>query len=311
MYELFFDAVIALVIGAVPVWFALARQGTASGKGQSLVIKRKGWGPLHFAAALVWFVVFYGSFIEPRFLVVKDYTVNLRFAGAEGPGRSLDLAVVSDLHLGKYRHFEWARQIVDRVNALHPDAVLLAGDLATTLSGTAAFPPLRDLKSRFGTYAVLGNWDYHAGAVDVRKSLGSYGVKTLVNRSISFEKDGATFCLIGLDDFEYGNPDWDAAVKDVEPGAIPILLVHDPDAVSQAEVRGMPLLIAGHTHGGQIRLPFIGPVPRLPTKLGNGYDRGGFLVGSVNLFISPGAGESGPRARLLQPPEISFLHVIY
>jgi predicted MPP superfamily phosphohydrolase len=296
MYELPFELLIAIVIGGVPVWFVASR--------------KKGWGPLHFLAALVWLVVAYGSFVEPRMLVTKDYAVDLRRTAATAP-RSLDLAVISDLHLGKYRHLEWTQEVVDRVNALHPDAVLIAGDIATTASGIAAFPPLKDLKAPLGVYAVLGNWDYRAGAVDVRKALGSYGVKTLVNRSLPIDKDGTRFRLVGLDDLTYGRPYWEQALAEVEPGAIPIALSHSPDAVTEAEVHGVPLVIAGHTHGGQIRLPFIGPVPRIPTKLGNRYDRGTFLVGPVNLFITPGVGESGPRARLLQPPEVSFLHVTY
>ena len=297
MYEFVFDLVIAFVIGAVPVWFVVTR--------------KNGWGPLHFIAGIVWVVVAYGSFIAPRSLVVKEYSVDLRAAGSQATGRSLDLAVISDLHLGKYRHLEWTRKVVDRINALHPDAVLLAGDLATTIAGTAAFPPLRDLHSAFGAYAALSNWDYRAGAVDVRKALGSYGVQTLVNRSVPIEKNGQTFRIVGLDDIQYGKPDMQKALAEVHANEIPILFVHNPDAEQQAEVHDVPLVIAGHTHGGQIRLPLIGPVPRIPTKLGNHYDRGAFSVGAITLFITPGVGESGPRARLFQPPEISFLHVIY
>ncbi len=297
MYELVFDLIIALVVGVVPVWFVLSR--------------KKGWGPLHILVAIAWVVVVYGSFIEPRFLVVKKYSVDVRPLGAPASTRTLDLVVISDTHLGKYRHIEWMREVVDKVNALHPDAVLLAGDLATTIAGVDGFAPLRDIQSRFGVYAALGNWDYRAGAVDVRKALGSYGVKTLVNRSVPLEKDGQMFRLIGVDDIQYGKPDWNAALADVASGDIPILLVHNPDAVHEAEVHGIPLVIAGHTHGGQIRFPYLGPVPKIPTKLGNHFDRGAFAVGTVNLFITPGIGESGPRARFLQPPEISFLHVIY
>ncbi len=296
MYELPFDIAIALIVGAVPVWFVVTR--------------KQGWGVLHLLAAVVWVVIVYGSFIAPRFLVVKEYTVDLR-KDAASSSRSLDLAVISDTHLGKYRHREWVQKVVDRINTLHPDAVLLAGDLATTIAGTAAFPPLRDLRAPFGACAALGNWDYRAGAVDVRKALGSYNVKTLVNRSVSFEKEGQKFRLIGIDDIQLGKPDWQKAIADSAPNEIPILLVHNPDAAQQAEVFDIPLVIAGHTHGGQIRLPVLGPVPRIPTMLGNHFDRGAFTLGTVTLFITPGVGESGPRARLFQSPEISLLHVIY
>lgn len=297
MYELLFDLIIAAIVGGIPVALVAAHRSNKL-------------GALHVALGAVWLVVVYGSFIEPQMLVVKEYSVDLSQPEVAAK-RTMNLAVVSDFHLGTYRHREWVERVVAAVNAQRPDVVLLAGDLVSDESGFAGFAPLADLKSQYGTFAVLGNWDYKVGAVDVRHAIEQYRVEVLTDESVVLGGEGSPVRLIGLDDVKFGTPDWDVATADIAPGELPVLLAHNPDAVSEAEVRGIPLVISGHTHGGQVRLPFIGPVPPLPTLLGRRYDRGVLHVGPVTLFITPGVGESGPRARLFQPPEVSILHLTY
>ena len=91
---------------------------------------------------------------------------------------------------------------------------------------------------------------------------------------------------------------------------MPVILVsHNADIVGRAEKLGIDLVLAGHTHGGQVRLPFFGAVPKIPHRLGNHYDRGLFQFGETKLFITSGLGETGPRARLLVPPEVALLEI--
>ena len=294
-----YDAIIAVIVGAVPVLFVvtLRRQRECKGTGP---------GPLGAVGALVWLVVVYGSFIEPRLLTVARHDVRL----GDG-GRTLTVALISDTHLGQYRHKEWLEKVVAAVNALKPDLVVIAGDIASTQTGITEMSSLRDLRSRFGAYAVLGNWDYQAGAVDVRMRIESEGVEVLTNESVALDVEGTEVRLIGLDDMRYGHPDIDEAMREVPDWTPTILLVHNPDAAPLAESRGIDLVLAGHTHAGQVRLPLIGPVPRLPTKLGQRVDEGLFFFGPTRLFITPGVGESGTRARLFNPPEISFLRITF
>ena len=87
--------------------------------------------------------------------------------------------------------------------------------------------------------------------------------------------------------------------------------MHNPDPADRAEYNGVDLMISGHTHGGQVRLPFIGPSVPLPTTLGQQYDQGFFPYGKMSLFITSGVGESTVRARLFNPPEIVQLEVVY
>ncbi|HSD12490.1 MAG TPA: metallophosphoesterase, partial [Patescibacteria group bacterium] len=129
--------------------------------------------------------------------------------------------------------------------------------------------------------------------------------------SVPIAVDGAEIRLAGLDDVRYGHPDIDAALSGIAPGTPTILIVHNPDAASLAEARGVDLVLAGHTHGGQIRLPLLGPVPHMPITIGQQFDKGLFFYGPSRLFITSGVGESGPRARLFDPPEISLLRVTF
>ncbi len=255
---------------------------------------------------VVWAVVFYGSFIEPRFLTVRRFPVRLGDSG-----RHLTVAVISDTHLGGYREADWARRLVDRTNSLTPDLILLDGDLVTSAVGIKELTPFKGFRAKYGTYAALGNWDYRAGAVDVRQALGSLGIPTVTNRSYAVGEGETPLRLVGLDDFQYGRPDWSQALSQVPAGAPTILLAHNPDFAPQAEIHGMGLMISGHTHCGQIRLPFLGSVVPLPTHIGRRFDCGLFDYGQLRLFISAGAGESGPRARLFDPPEIAVLEVFY
>jgi uncharacterized protein len=298
MYEFSFDIIIALVVAGVPLWLVARRA--------------KPFGPAQALAAVGWGVVVYGSFIAPRFLEVREYAIDLRRGDAvQSEGRHMTIAVVSDFHLGKYRHEEWLEKIVARINAARPDAVIVAGDLATSAAAKRSFAPLAKLESAYGSFAVLGNWDYKVGAVDVRRAIESHKMEVLTDESVLIGPAGAAIRLVGLDDLKYGTPDWDQAFSEVLPGEVVIVAAHQPDAAPQAEARGAALVIAGHTHGGQIRLPFVGAVPRLPIKIDQRFDQGVFDFGPTRLFITPGVGESGPRARLFRTPEISLLRITY
>lgn len=297
------DGLIALVACGAPTWFVVSAVRKSQGRGK---------GPWPMAAVLwfVWIVVVYGSFVEPRMLQVNAQDVVLASSKAEAT-HELRVALISDTHLGAFRHEAWLRTVVDRINTLEPDVVIVAGDMASSLAGAGEFRPFKDLKTKYGTYAVLGNWDYRAGAVDVRKALGSQDVKLLVNRAVSLDVGGRTVSLIGLDDAKHGMPDIEAAMREVPEGALKLLLSHTPDAVLSADAFDVDLVLAGHTHCGQIRLPFIGSVAHLPTHIDQSYDCGDFQAGPTRLFITPGVGESTARARLFNPPEISLLTLYF
>jgi predicted MPP superfamily phosphohydrolase len=293
---------IAAFVGAVPlyaVWLAYSWKRLTS-KGVHVFLAG--------ALGVIWAVVAYGSFVAPRALVVRHESVTI---GEGAHDRTVRIALVSDTHLGGYRFQHDAARLVEAINAEEPDLVLLLGDIASTLDGVRMLKPFSGLRSRYGAYGVLGNWDYGAGAVDIRRGVESQGIEIMTNEAYQAVPGDDALWIAGVDDVEFGSPDLDAALDEVPEGAAVILASHNPDIAHPAEKAGVDLLVAGHTHGGQIRLPGIGSVPPLPTKLGRRYDKGMFEIGPMRMFLTSGAGESGPRARLFDPPEIVILTVTY
>jgi predicted MPP superfamily phosphohydrolase len=250
-------------------------------------------------------VIFWGSFVEPRLLVVKTETVSL----SSQPEHVLRAAVVSDMHMGPYKGKSWLARVVRAVNAEHPDIIFLVGDsVSTSPADVIALEPLRGLVAPRGVYGVLGNHDYEDGGVEfVAATLEELGVHLLRDDSVILE---AGLRLAGVDDIWNGGSVYDA-LQEVRPTEPVVLLAHNPDAVMDPSVHLADLVVAGHTHSGQIRLPFFGAVPHIPDDLGRAYDKGLFVYNTQQLYITSGVGETGPRARLFAPPEFSMLTIEY
>lgn len=253
-----------------------------------------------------WVTIFWGSFVEPRLLMVREETV----AVSSAPQRTLRAAVVSDIHAGPYKGKGWVSEVVEAVNAEHPDVVFLVGDsISNSPADALALEPLRGLVAPMGVYAVTGNHDYEDGAAEyVAATLETLGVRMLRDSSVRIA-DGK-IVLVGVNDLWNGGNIY-RAVSGLRAEDTIILLAHNPDAVLDPETAVVDLVVAGHTHGGQIRLPFWGSVPHIPTDLGNTYDKGLFVYNGEQLYITAGVSETGTRARLFNPPEISVLNIEY
>lgn len=261
-------------------------------------------------AALPLLLLLYGSFIEPRLLKTTRYEV--------GKGeRALTVAFVSDIHVGPYKGSAWVRRLAHATGRLKPDVVLLGGDfLHESAKDLPKLLPLKEFAAPLGVYAILGNHDEYKADAEARAWFAREGVPLLLNLSKRLPHAGGEVAVAGADDDWYGETDLDAAFRGV-PADVPLVaMLHNPDlappAAERLKDRTAPtVLFSGHTHAGQIRLPFVGAVPKLPHHLGRRYDRGVFQVGGATLVIGAGAGESGPRARLFCPPEIVLVTVRY
>ncbi len=245
-------------------------------------------------------VIIYGSFIEPRFLTIR------RFEIGQGK-RAVAIAFLSDFHVGPYKGARWLERLVKKVNGLAPDLVLLGGDyLYDNVSQARLLEPLKGLKGKLGVFGVLGNHDGCYGLEETASEFAKIGIRLF--RNGSFRVADGLF-VAGVNDDWYDDTDFDAAERGIGPDDAVIMLIHNPDLAPYAARLPLKpkLMLSGHTHGGQIRLPFIGPVPRLPHHLGRKYDRGPFEFNGVPLIIGQGVGESGPRARLFCPPQIVFV----
>ncbi len=256
--------------------------------------------------AIGWILLFYGSFVEPRLLTTKITTVSL----TPQPMHGMTAAVIGDFEVGPYKGEAWVREVVERSNAKKPDVVFLLGDYVAEDPALASeLQPLRDLTAPIGVFAVLGNHEGGRGDAEaVEQALASYGITVLRNETARLTVGETRLVLAGVDDLDT-NGSVDETVKGLTPDELVILLAHSPDVVLSPASQVADLVLAAHTHGGQIRLPFIGPLTAIPDALGNAYDMGRFDYQGIPLFITPGVGESGPRARLFDPPQISFLQI--
>lgn len=273
-------------------------------------------------AVFSWLVIFYGSYIEPQIILVNEEAIIL----SDQPTHTLRVALISDIHVGPYKQKTFVERIVKKTNAQHPDVILLDGDFISSDASEAAYlEPLKKLQAPHGVFAVLGNHDYGVEmdgtlsnakmANAVKNKLFSLGIRVLQNQGAVIAKDGSSLYLLGTDEILTGKASISrslTALHQKNPAPYPtVLLSHNADAIIGAQKYGIHLVLAAHTHGGQVRLPFIGAVPPLPHRIGNKYDRGLFRFGNTQLFITSGIGESGARARLLVPPEVSMLEIKY
>jgi len=312
-------AILTILFSAASLWFTAQRW--LKRKSRMPLWKKSGVLLVRNFCVVLFAVVFYGSFIEPHIITVTK--VSLPFGTIE----PLKIAVISDLHVGPYKGAYFLRRVVSRINALRPDIVLIAGDLVLTEEVTAAaldaLEPLQNLHSLLGTYAILGNHDHsiyrmsirrnpapdHSDAVEER--LTSFGIHVLLNSSTTIQSGENIFTVAGIDDALSGQADIIATLDNIPHGMPTILLSHNPDVILDPASLFADIIIAGHTHAGQIRLPWIGALATLPTHLGPKFDQGTFLLGSgTYLAISRGIGESGPRARLFAPPEIMLIETV-
>jgi hypothetical protein len=191
---------------------------------------------------------------------------------------------------------------------LNGDFVSHAGHQAIELQ------PLAELAQQIPTYAVLGNHDYALGkpkdrpdedtAQAINSLLTACGVTVLKNEGASTHG----LWLAGIDEIWTKRADIDQSLKQRSPGAPTILLAHNPDAVMNIKKeQGIDLVLCGHTHGGQVRLPVLGPVGAIPNQLGRAFAKGWHTYQGTRFFVSSGIGESGTRARLFNPPELVLL----
>ncbi|HWW61928.1 MAG TPA: metallophosphoesterase [Thermoanaerobaculia bacterium] len=208
------------------------------------------------------------------------------------------IAFLTDTHVFGRRPFY--REVIAQVR--DADLVLLGGDFISRPKhiGLMADLLLTNLAARDGIYAVLGNHDYWAGRDEVIAAMTARGVRFIINRSIAIRRG---LSLIGIDERYRGNPDIDAAFARVPADSVRLALSHHPDIIDMLDGRHLDLLVCGHTHGGQIRVPFFG-APVVPSRYEQRYARGFHRVGDVLLYVSRGIG-GVPPIRIRCRPEVA------
>jgi predicted MPP superfamily phosphohydrolase len=215
------------------------------------------------------------------------------------------IAFLTDTHVASFVRRQFYKTIHERVQAFDPDAIFLGGDFVSFNRHIALLEQvmIAPLRARDGIFAVLGNHDYWAGGRQVADVLTDHGVQIVINRSVMLRRGSATLPVVGIDEVYRGTPDVNAAFEGVDPSRPCLGLSHHPDIIGKLRGRRIDLLVCGHTHGGQIRLPFFGALV-VPSKYEGRYAAGFHRVKDVLMYVSRGIGAI-PPIRILCKPEVA------
>jgi predicted MPP superfamily phosphohydrolase len=250
-----------------------------------------------------------GFFIEPFSIQVTRHEFSLDHLPDQG--LPLRIAHLSDPHVERTTVRE--RKLVPLVDELQPDLILLTGDYLNLsyVGDETAQRDLRTLASQlhapYGVYAVRGSVDSPALTEQLFTGLD---IVLLENESVRLDIEGQEIYLVGVacsHDLSIDIPRLDQALSGVPPDSFKILLYHSPDMIEAASERGIDLYLAGHTHGGQIRLPLYGAIATSSIYYKQ-YEAGLFQEGRTYLYVSRGLGLEGsaaPRARFFCRPEVA------
>jgi len=264
---------------------------------------------------IVYWLNVYAWLIEPNRLVVR----NVEIVSEDWRGAPLTIALISDTHVGG-PHVDAARmgRIVQRVNALRPEIVLLAGDYVAGHAPPSERSPAENqeiiggvstfaaLVARYGVVAVIGNHDVWYDRQAVTSALQDAGAAALWNRHIVVRRSGGAVVIAGLADDTTGEPDFAAALDGAPENTDTIILSHSPDPFAQMP-RGPALMLAGHGHCGQVTIPLIGR-PISPLRNRN-YDCGLVEESGQRMYVTGGIGTSIVPVRFLNPPEVVVITI--
>ena len=259
-------------------------------------------------------MAFYAGEISRHELEIVYRTITL--PRLPDPFAGLKIVQISDFHFHEYTEAAFIEAVVRRVNEANPDLVVLTGDFVSSKPLSRHFAVrmsyhCAELLSRIECplrYAILGNHDVLVSAHAVTDALLTHGIPVLTDSSVPLEREGRRLWLAGIKDALEGRPNLATALpagRNPEQEPL-ILLAHEPDFADHAIGRQIDLVLSGHTHGGQIRLPFLPPL--LLPKMGTKYVEGLFrLRDGMQLYVNRGIGAVNLPFRFRCPPEISVL----
>lgn len=237
--------------------------------------------------------------IEPNMLRIKKYTLS------DANLKGLKIVFVSDFHITPNGQKKFDK-LIDKINNENPDIVLSTGDFVGGYKENETMPieeiakNLTKIKSKHGIITVLGNHDWDTDGIKITKTLEANDITVLANSNKKIDIRGKEIYIAGVEDLKTKNPDIDKALIGTKQPTI--LLTHSPDVFPNVP-QEVNLTLAGHLHGGQIRLPFWGAIT-VPSKYGNRYTTGKILEDNKTMIVTNGIGMSILPIRFNCPPEI-------
>jgi|ERR1044072_5807068 predicted MPP superfamily phosphohydrolase len=257
--------------------------------------------------------VVWGTLIEPNRLVVNQQAIQIDNWPKELSG--LRVALIGDLHTGSpFIDDQKLERVVELTNEQNPDVVVLLGDYMVKNSWhghevepevTAAH--MKNLRAPLGVYAILGNHDWWYNGEKVQKAFEDAGIRVLENDVTEIKWRDKSFWMVGFSDYWSLRFRIKETLDKVPPGAAMIAISHNPDIFARVPDT-VQLLLAAHTHGGQVNLPLIG-TPIVPSRYGSKYTSGHVFENGHHLFVTTGVGTSILPVRFRVTPEIAIVTV--
>lgn len=248
----------------------------------------------------------YGVLVRRYLFAVERHEVTI--AGLDPALDGFRIAHLSDLHIGAMTPRSWGLRWAHEANRFTPDIAVVTGDMVT--SGTDFHGDIADvvaaLSAKEGVFVSMGNHDYFGDGEPLITLLRARGVHVLRNEGRVLERGGGRLFLTAIDDVWTRKADLEKALE-ARPADVPtVLLAHDPVVFPRAASEGVELTLSGHTHGGQVAVPFFAR-KLSPGALAHKYNLGFYREGRSTLYVHPGLGTTGPPIRLGAAPAVVLL----
>jgi predicted MPP superfamily phosphohydrolase len=245
-------------------------------------------------------------------------TIEIRLSRLPESFHGFRIAQLSDIHFGPYMGVDRLQRALRLAQSFQPDLVAFTGDFVSSPIGRSNGPagarfaePCADVIARWKGVplcAILGNHDHWNGADFVAAALRERGIRLLRNESFPIERDHERLWITGVDDVFERKADLPRALSSVAVGETTLLLAHEPDYADLVAKFSVDLQLSGHSHGGQVRVPGVGPI--ILPKLAQKYHTGLYRVHDLQVYTSRGLGVITPPVRFNCPPEVTLITLL-
>jgi uncharacterized protein len=255
-----------------------------------------------------------GFIIEPHFRMAAE-RIDIKLARLPAEFDGFRIAQLTDIHFGPNVGRKQVQKCIQMVRSFNPDLVVLTGDFVThsmfssnRKAEAKMAEPCADALIEFKEapqIAILGNHDHWTDAGIVHGALAERGITVLRNASTPVERGGKRLWIAGVEDAYEGEANLSAAIARIPADEATILLAHEPDYADFVSHSEVDLQLSGHSHGGQVSIPGIGPL--ILPRLGRKYHTGHYCIGPLQLYTSRGVGVINPPVRFNCPPEVTLI----
>lgn len=258
---------------------------------------------------------FYANRVEPSLLEINNLEIKHPLIPPSFSG--VKIVQFSDTHLGFHYSLSQLSKLVEKINSLQPDIIFFTGDLLDEPNRYEEInkiaPILQQLRAPMGKYCIYGNHDHGGYGSEIYRNLMELSNFTvLLNEShLLKQKDGSIISILGIDDRMLGKPDLDTAMSMVPEDSFKLLLSHAPDVADDASAYQIHWQLSGHSHGGQVKLPFIGALVIPP--FAQNYPEGFYSIGDTNpmsLYVNRGIGTTRLPFRFMAKPELTLFTLL-